>query len=101
MDQCEAIGHGIRRIEAMSWKEVGDELMLSGLRTFDGVTNDRLVEVTRGQYNFNDLLDLDEVRMLQSNGFLNCNWKDGSLKAVSSSEKGHAVVDSICRKIIL
>jgi putative oxygen-independent coproporphyrinogen III oxidase len=101
MDQCENIGNGIRRIEAMSWKEAGDELLVSGLRTLDGVTNDRLLEVTRGHHNLNDLLDLDKVRMLQCNGFINCNWMDGSLKTISSSEKGHAVVDSICRNIIV
>lgn len=99
MDQCENIGHGVRKIVSMTNDELGRELIIFGLRMRKGIQKSDYQIFTNGGM-LEDVLDMAMVRYFEKMELLECSWIDGKLDHITTTCKGFGLADSIGSRIL-
>jgi coproporphyrinogen III oxidase-like Fe-S oxidoreductase len=99
MAQCDDLGHGIKKVEPMTSKEVMRELIVFGLRMQAGVNCKAFFDATRGR-NLEDALDMKSVKKLEVDGWVSCKWNGNVLDSIRTTDKGFALADHVASKLI-
>jgi oxygen-independent coproporphyrinogen-3 oxidase len=97
--QVEQLGHGIKKQVKISENEIAQELIVFGLRTFEGLDLDNFSKILP-QHRIDDFLDIPRVMDLSKIGLLDIALQNSVLKYIRPTLKGIQVVDRIIREII-
>ncbi|KAJ1978273.1 hypothetical protein H4R34_003264 [Dimargaris verticillata] len=119
MQQCQSIGHGLRKTQPLTAEEIREELLVFSLRMKEGLSDYRLAQYTTGGQTLLEWLNREQVELfiesehmelVEAPVFDQCA-KDASTAICSSpllslsptlrpTEKGLAVIDSILPRLI-
>ncbi|KAJ1970993.1 hypothetical protein H4R35_005532 [Dimargaris xerosporica] len=119
MQQCQAIGHGLRKTQILAAEEIKEELLVFSLRMKEGLSEYRLQQHTTGNHTLLEWLDREQVELFIESGHMelldapvldlcakNAFTADRSNPVLPFSptlrptEKGLAVIDSILPRLV-
>lgn len=105
MNQIQTSGHGIRKKQQLSMNEVGQELVVFGLRMIDGIDGTRFKELSKYEMDevfcFNcQILDPEQVHELESLNLIQVQRDGTKIVNLKPTHAGLAVADRIISKIV-